>query len=93
MARKKSRQKNNSIRIWPGKAYPLGATSDEEGVNFALFSENASKVELCLFDRENGKDEVRIQMPERTQQVWHVYLPDVQPGQLYGYRVHGPYEP
>ncbi|MGH7793250.1 MAG: glycogen debranching enzyme, partial [Thermodesulfobacteriota bacterium] len=93
MARKKSQQKNNSIRIWPGKAYPLGATSDEEGVNFALFSENASKVELCLFDRENGKDEVRIQIPERTQQVWHVYLPDVQPGQLYGYRVHGPYEP
>ena len=93
MARKKSQQKNNSIRIWPGKAYPLGATSDEEGVNFALFSENASKVELCLFDRETGKDEVRIQMPERTQQVWHVYIPYVQPGQLYGYRVHGPYEP
>jgi glycogen operon protein len=93
MARKTNQQKSNSVRIWPGKAYPLGATSDDEGVNFALFSENASKVELCLFDRENGKDELRIQMPERTQQVWHAYIPDIRPGQLYGYRVHGPYEP
>jgi glycogen operon protein len=94
MDKKKSRKRNNSIRIWPGKAYPLGATSDGEGVNFALFSENSTKAEVCLFDGQDGHQEVaRIQIPERTQQVWHVYLPDLCPGQLYGYRVHGPYEP
>ncbi len=82
------------MRIWPGSPYPLGATWDGAGVNFALFSENAQKVELCLFDdRDATKETARIAMPERTDQVFHVYLPDALPGQLYGYRVHGPHEP
>jgi glycogen operon protein len=84
----------NSIRVWPGRPYPLGATWDGLGVNFALFSEHATSVELCLFDsREDAREAARIRMPERTDLVWHAYLPDVQPGQVYGYRVHGPYEP
>lgn len=81
------------MKIWPGMPYPLGATWDGAGVNFSLFSENATKVELCLFDGANGKRETRIAMTEHTHQVWHVYLPEVRPGQLYGYKVHGPYEP
>jgi isoamylase len=82
------------MRQWPGKSYPLGATWDGAGINFAFFSEYATKVELCLFDSEEPTKEIaRISLPEHTDQVWHVYLPDVQPGQLYGYRVHGPYEP
>ena len=80
--------------IWPGEPYPLGATWDGEGVNFALFSENAERVELCLFDREHGSAEtVRYEMVERSDLVWHAYLPGLRPGQLYGYRVHGPYAP
>ena len=82
------------MRIWPGSPYPLGARWDGEGVNFALFSDNATAVELCLFDdRRGGKDTHRIRLEECTDQVWHVYLPEVRPGQHYGYRVHGPYEP
>jgi isoamylase len=82
------------MRIWTGQPYPLGATWDGAGVNFALFSEHATKVELCLFDSIEDKTEVRrIALPEQTEFVWHGYLPGVQPGQLYGYRVHGPYEP
>jgi glycogen operon protein len=82
------------MRIWPGRPYPLGATWDGAGTNFALFSERATKVELCLFDAvEDAKESQRIALTEHTDQVWHSYLPDVQPGQLYGYRVHGPYEP
>ncbi|MCE9556798.1 MAG: glycogen debranching protein GlgX [Planctomycetes bacterium] len=82
------------MRVWPGRPYPLGATFDGAGVNFALFSEHATKVELCLFDSAESKQESqRIRMREQTDQVWHVYLPDAVPGQLYGYRVHGPYEP
>jgi len=81
------------MKIWPGKPYPLGATWDGAGVNFTLFSENASKVELCLFDGSHAQRETRITMREQTQQIWHVYLPEVRPGQLYGYRVHGPYDP
>ena len=81
-------------KVRPGRPYPLGATWDGEGVNFALFSENATAVELCLFDRPDpAKESHRIRMEERTDQIWHVYLPEVRPGQLYGYRVHGPYEP
>jgi isoamylase len=81
------------MRIWPGRSYPLGATWDGAGVNFALFSEHATKVELCLFDRVDAtKESNRIELHERTEQVFHAYLPDVLPGQLYGYRVHGPYE-
>jgi isoamylase len=82
------------MRVWPGKSYPLGATWDGAGVNFALFSEHATKVELCLFDSvDSTKEAERIVMPEHTDQVWHAYLPDALPGQLYGYRVHGPNDP
>ena len=81
-------------RVWPGKPYPLGATWDGRGVNFALYSEHATKVELCLFDSQDAETESeRIPMPEQSDLVWHVFLPDVAPGQLYGYRVYGPYEP
>ncbi|CAA9587740.1 MAG: GH13_11 / GH13 / CE1 / GH13_13 / GH13_10 / CBM48 / GH13_14 / GH13_37 [uncultured Thermomicrobiales bacterium] len=80
--------------IWSGKPYPLGATWDGEGVNFAIFSERAAGVELCLFDSPDAPMEsVRIPIADHTDQVWHCYLPGVRPGQLYGYRVHGPYEP
>ena len=82
------------MRVWPGKPYPLGATWDGRGVNFALYSENAEKVELCLFDApEDEIESVRIPLPDHTDMIWHVYLPEVRPGQLYGYRVHGPYDP
>jgi isoamylase len=80
-------------RLSEGLPYPLGATWDGLGVNFALFSANATKVELCLFE-EGGRREVeRISLPEYTDEVWHGYLPDARPGTVYGYRVHGPYEP
>jgi glycogen operon protein len=81
-----------TIRVWRGNPYPLGATWDGAGVNFALFSENATSVQLCLFNAEGGEEQ-RITMIEQTDLVWHCYLPDVRPGQRYGYRVHGPYEP
>jgi len=81
-------------KLKPGKPYPLGATWDGAGVNFALFSEHATKVELCLFDAVHDTQEaVRIPMVEQTDMVWHVYVPDVGPGQLYGYRVYGPWDP
>ncbi|MEZ4486882.1 MAG: glycogen debranching protein GlgX [Cyanobacteriota/Melainabacteria group bacterium] len=82
------------MRILPGKPYPLGATWDGMGVNFALFSENATKVELCFFDSPaRRRESSRITMPGFTNNVWHVYLKDVHPGQAYGYRVYGPYSP
>jgi glycogen operon protein len=82
------------MKVWPGRRSPLGATWDGQGVNFALFSENATKVELCLFESQEGNKETdRIASLEETGRVWHVYLPEVRPGQLYGYRVYGPYEP
>ena len=82
------------LRVWPGRPNPLGATWDGNGVNFALFSEHATGVDLCLFDKpEDLKEAHRIQVKEHTDQVWHIYLPDVRPGQLYGYRVHGVFEP
>ena len=82
------------MRIWPGRPYPLGATWDGRGVNFAIYSENATKVELCLYDDADQEQEtLRIVMPEHTDMVWHVYLPEARPGQLYGYRCFGPYEP
>jgi len=82
-----------SMRVESGAPHPLGANWDGAGVNFALFSANAEKVELCLFD-PNGRREVeRVPLPEYTHEVWHGYLPDVRPGQLYGYRVHGPFDP
>jgi glycogen operon protein len=78
----------------PGNPAPRGAVWDGEGVNFALFSENATGVELCLYQGEKGSTEMaRIPVTERTDQVWHVYVPGIRPGQRYGYRVHGPYEP
>jgi isoamylase len=80
--------------IYPGAAFPLGATWDGKGVNFALYSENATAVELCLFgDVADELEYLKIPVTEYTNQIWHVYLPDLKPGQLYGYRVHGPYEP
>jgi glycogen operon protein len=82
------------LKVWPGSPYPLGATWDGAGVNFSLFSENASRVELCLFDSPGAASESRrIDLVEHTDQVWHAYLPEARPGQLYGYRVHGPFEP
>jgi glycogen operon protein len=82
------------MKAWPGQPYPLGATWDGAGVNFALFAENATKVELCLFAGPDHHQEMaHIRMREQTDQVWHVYLPEARPGLLYGYRVHGPYEP
>jgi glycogen operon protein len=79
------------MQSWPGSAYPLGATYDGSGTNFALFSEAAEKVELCLFDGDGT--ETRIELAEVDAYVWHAYLPQVQPGQRYGYRVHGAYDP
>jgi len=82
------------MRLWPGAPYPLGATWDGMGVNFSLFSEHAEKVELCLFDTASAAVESeRIPLTEYTDFVWHSYLPDVRPGQVYGYRVYGPYDP
>ena len=82
------------VRTRPGRPYPLGATWNGHGVNFSLFSGHAAAVELCLFDRRDATVEAhRITMPEQTEQVWHGYLPDIRPGQLYGYRVAGPYDP
>lgn len=80
-------------RILEGRPFPLGAPWDGLGVNFALFSANATKVELCLFDDSGELELERIELPEYTNEVWHGYLPDARPGTIYGYRVHGPYKP
>lgn len=83
-----------SVRTFLGHPYPLGATWMGNGVNFAIFSEHAAGVELCLFDSiEATEENIRIPVTEHTDQVWHVFLPDVRPGQLYGFRVSGPYDP
>src|SRR3954463_16681025 len=79
--------------VQEGRPFPLGATWDGLGVNFSLFSAHATKVELCLFDESGGQELERIELPEYTNEVWHGYLPDARPGTVYGYRVHGPYEP
>lgn len=87
-------QNQARLTIYPGNPYPLGATWDGKGVNFAVFADNATGVDLCLF--ETSKDEVesvKIKLVERSHHVWHAYLPGIQPGQLYGYRVHGSYDP
>jgi len=82
------------MRIGPGRPYPLGATWDGLGVNFSIFSEHATRVELCLFDASDATAEsLRVALPEHTDMVWHGYIPGLRPGQLYGYRVHGPYDP
>ena len=80
-------------RLDPGQPYPLGATWDGSGVNFAVFSAHAEKIELCLFDASGKRELERLALPECTDQVWHGYLPNAKLGQLYGYRAHGPYEP
>ncbi|HEY1300064.1 MAG TPA: glycogen debranching protein GlgX [Stellaceae bacterium] len=80
-------------KVWPGRPYPLGATWDGKGVNFAIFSAHAERIELCLFDGSGTREEARIALPEYTDEVWHAYLPDARPNLLYGYRVYGPYEP
>ena len=83
----------NKARLQEGLPYPLGATSDGKGTNFALFSANATKVELCIFNEDGSKEVERIELPEYTDEIWHVYLNDIGPGTIYGYRVYGPYEP
>jgi isoamylase len=84
---------NRSVRLSSGLPHPLGASWDGRGTNFALFSANAEKVVLCLFDSYGRREVERIELPERTEDVWHGYLNDAAPGQLYGYRVYGPYQP
>src|SRR5690606_36326082 len=80
-----------SLEVWPGSAHPLGSSFDGQGTNFALFSEGAEGVQLCLFDEDGNKE--CVELTEVDAHVWHGYLPQVQPGQRYGYRVHGPYDP
>lgn len=80
-----------SLQVWPGKAYPLGATFDGTGTNFSIFSEVAEKIELCLFDDEGN--ETRVELPESTGRCWHGYFPTILPGQRYGFRVYGPWDP
>ena len=88
------RKSGSSAPVKPGRPYPLGATWDGIGVNFAIFSANAQKVELCLFDSPDSKQEsTRIELTESTDMVWHCFVSDMRPGQLYGYRIYGPYEP
>src|SRR5882762_5516608 len=84
---------NSKTSVWRGQPQPLGANWDGEGVNFALFSERADRVELCLFDSKTRRETERIAMRWQTNQVWHCYLPEARPGLLYGYRVYGPYDP
>jgi isoamylase len=83
----------HEIKPKPGKPYPLGAVWDGKGVNFALFSDNATKVELCLFNEDGSQETARVPVTERHNQIWHIYLPEAAPGQKYGYRVDGPYLP
>src|SRR5690606_16543529 len=80
-------------RVDPGLPYPLGATYDGLGVNFAVFSGNATQIELCIFDEKGRREVRRFPLPECTDEVWHGYLPDAGPGLVYGYRAHGPYDP
>ena len=82
---------NGKPEVWPGHPFPLGPYWNRRGTNFSLFSENAERVELCLFDANDV--ETRVEVTERTAYNWHCYLPGIGPGQRYGYRVHGPYEP
>lgn len=80
-------------RLMPGADTPLGASWDGLGVNFAVFSANALRIDLCIFDPSGRREIARFELPERTDEVWHGYLPDARPGLLYGYRAYGPYEP
>ena len=89
----RSRQLSHVSAVWRGRPYPLGATWDGLGVNFALYSEHAERVELCLFTPDGRRQVERVEMVERTDFIWHCYLPEARPGLVYGYRVHGPYAP
>ena len=80
-------------RLQAGSSYPLGATFDGLGINFAVFSANAHQIELCLFDPPGRREVTRLTLPECTDEIWHGYLPGARPGLIYGYRAHGPYEP
>ena len=91
--RKPAKAKISEGRIAEGLPYPRGATWQGNGTNFAIFSANATKVEICLFDESGQKELERIELPEHTDQIWHGFLSDVKPGAAYGYRVHGAYEP
>jgi glycogen operon protein len=82
-----------NVSVWRGQPYPLGATWDGEGVNFALFSEHATQIQLCIFDARGQRQTHCLNVPWQTNHVWHCYLPEIRPGALYGYRVHGPYDP
>src|SRR4051794_7922732 len=83
-----------TVNAWPGKSYPLGATWTGDGVNFAIFSARATSIELCLFDNANAPQEyARVPLREQNEEIWHVFLPEARPGQLYGYRVTGPFDP
>jgi len=94
MATENHKRLPTKLRVWPGRPYPLGATWDGSGTNFAIYSEHATGVELCLFDSPDSKREShRVPITEQADMVWHAYLPDVLPGQVYGYRVDGPYNP
>src|ERR1700751_2876577 len=86
-----ARDSRPAVEIWPGKAYPLGATYDGAGTNFGVFSEVAERVELCLFDADGAA--TQLTLPEIDSFVWHAFIPGIEPGQRYGYRVHGPYDP
>src|SRR4051794_25267570 len=79
------------MQVWPGRRYPLGSSYDGSGTNFAIYSQVASRVELCLFDDRDNEE--RVDLSEFDAFVWHGYLPGVEPGQRYGYRIHGPYAP
>ncbi|RTL67354.1 MAG: glycogen debranching enzyme GlgX, partial [Hyphomicrobiales bacterium] len=81
------------LRVTPGSPHPLGATHDGRGVNFAVFSEHATRIEVCLFEDDGSKETARIPLPERTDEVWHGYFPGMKAGQVYGLRAHGPYAP
>ena len=81
------------MKVLPGAPYPQGATWDGTGVNFAIYSENATKVEVCLFDELGAPESQKFDLNECTGYVWHGYVPGLTIGQMYGYRVHGPYEP
>jgi isoamylase len=89
-----TKEESTSVELRPGRPYPLGATWDGESVNFAIFSSHATEVYLCLFDSpEDSKERERIPLREQTDMVWHVCVPGLAPGQLYGYRIKGPYDP
>ena len=89
----KTPQVMRKVRLREGWPLPRGARWTGLGVNFAIFSAHANKVELCLFDDRGEREIERIELPEYTDEVWHGFLPDARPGTIYGYRVHGPYEP